>query len=558
MIAKNWEKILKMSKTKKLLSFVFALLLSVSLFAGCNLVQVNNAVYYEEVVAEIVYDDNTKQFTFDDLLNAYNSYGYQYVQNGSTTEEAIKSTVDTMIDRYILLEELKKQITLSEDDLNALRRDTYEQINSTLQEQEDTIREEWDMVPEEGEDTEEDTELLRDAYEAYEPTLQLENGMLTRVIEPETNVDLTPAGEFEQIVTDEAVSAEAMKRYMEELRASAEAEGLEGLTNQELLDKEIDRIYEVLVENAYLEQYQEEYINELPVSTQEVVDRYKELYLSDYYTYSANVDAYHTAMRSDASSVYYHPVANKYLSVTHILIKFSEEQNQEIAELNSLLEANSITQEVYDYRLELIKNQTVVTYNEENGDVATKSAEAVYNEVAANVNQYSKNTETGFELRANAFNDYIYKYNDDTGIVNSDYAYVVNLTEEDGFSDIMISEFTDAARALYEDEDAGKGAISNLVFAEFSDGEFGYHIILNLGVVQNLVEPGNLDSLTWQDLYEHKTQPSSNKSLFEQIYDELDLDSSRANTRMSQLVSTAKLQIQVINKYESVYKTLWD
>lgn len=547
-----------MSKTKKLLSFVFALLLSVSLFAGCNLVTVNNSVYYDEVVAEIVYDDSTKEFTFEDLLNAYNSYGYQYVQNGSTTEEAVKSTVDTMIDRYILLQELKKQITLTEAELNQLKRDTYDQMNDTLLELEDTIREEWNLTRVDGEEESTEDTSLRDAYEAYEPTIELENDMLVRIIAPETNIDLTPAGNFEQVVTDESVSAEAMKRYIRSLRDSAESEGLTDLTNEELIQKEVDRIYDLLVENEYLQKYSDEYVNTLPVSTDEVVARYKELYAQDYYTYLANVDAYHTAMRSDASGVYYNPVANKYLNVTHILIKFSDEQNSEIAELDSLLTANSITQEVYDYRLSLIKNQTVVTYNTEDGGVATKSAEAVYNEVYDAVNQYSKNTGTGLVLRAQTFNDYIYKYNDDTGIMNADYAYVVNLTDEEGFDDIMIPEFTEASRELYTNPEAGDGAISDLVFAEFSDGEYGYHIIMDLGVVKNLVEPGNLANITWQTLYNHKTQPSSNMSLFEEIYDELDLDSSRASTRMSQLVSTAKLEVQKINKYESVYKTLWD
>ena len=292
------------------------------------------------------------------------------------------------------------------------------------------------------------------------------------------------------------------------------------------------------------------------------------MYLRDQAKYTNNLTAYYTQMKSDASSVYYHPVSNAYLQVTHILVKFSEDQNTQIAQLNSQLESNTISQSVYDYRLQLIKNQTVATYENEAGETVTMPYETMYNNLynaVYSVGNYGAKVQTQTELveRAKLFDQYLYKYNEDTGIVNSDFAYVVNLqdlSDTYGVSDIMIPEFTDAARELYTDTtNYGLGTISQPVFAEFSDGEYGYHVILNLGVVSNIVTPGNINNVTWQALYGKTTQPSLDKTIFHVIYDDLDLDSDLASTQMSQMVSTVKAQEVVTYKlYTSRYKSLWE
>lgn len=535
---------------------MFALVMSLGILAGCNLVKVNTEVYYSQIVAEVVFQNQTKTFTMKELLNAYNSYGYQYVDNGSTVEEAVKSTMDTMINRAILVQELKKQITLSDPEIQELWRETFSNVNKSILGIEEEIVAQWELGVEDGEDNKTETKPLRDAYKPFEATYELKNGSLVRVVTP-TQIDPTPAGSFVQTITDVKISKEALKRYTQTLRDAAKLEGKTNQTDQELLQEEINRVYSVLEENKYISKFQEDYLNSTSVTTQEVVSRYKDLVRRDYFKYATNQKAYFTDMRSDSTKVYYHPETNKFLNVTHILVKLSAQQNAQIGELEKQLKANSITKEVYETRLQTIKDATMVKYNNEEGDVLQKSLHSVYNEVESAVNQYSNLTETGFTLRAQAFNDMLYKYNDDTGIMNRDFAYVVNLTDEEGFDNIMIPEFTNASRELHTNSSKGKGSISDLVFAEFADGEFGFHIIMNLGVVENLVSYQNLNNITWQALYNQKTQPSSNKSIFDLIYAELNLDANKASTRMNEIVATAKGQIEKIKLYEKVYESLW-
>ena len=82
-----------MKKFGKLL--ICLLLTSSFAFSGCSLVQRNVEKYLNRTVATAGEIEISKQ----DLISAYNSTGYQYVQyQGYTTEEALKTTIDGLID----------------------------------------------------------------------------------------------------------------------------------------------------------------------------------------------------------------------------------------------------------------------------------------------------------------------------------------------------------------------------------------------------------------------------------------------------------------------------
>jgi hypothetical protein len=227
---------------KKLFTYIFSLLLCVTMFAGCNLISLNKGKYYEQTVAQIVYDKNHKQsFSMQDLLEAYNNYGNQLTQNNQeiTGEEVLKQTAELMVQRYMLVQEIKKEISLTTEEKNVLKRQTYEHINTTLAGYEDKIRVEWDrdVVEETTEEAEEET--LRAEYTPYEPTVVKEyyeenvNGSvqlkhrLVRVEEETEDEDTTDPGEFKQAVTDADISAEAWKRYVKDLQENYEDLGKE-------------------------------------------------------------------------------------------------------------------------------------------------------------------------------------------------------------------------------------------------------------------------------------------------------------------------------------------
>lgn len=531
---------------KKILTYIFSLCLCIMVFAGCSLVQLNASKYYKQTVAEIVYSkDKTYEFTMEDLLQAYNNYGYQLAQNNSssssssssmTSEEILTKTAELMVQRHLLVEMIKEELgDLSTEEKNYIKRQTYDSINSQLASLEDTIRVEWDRKISEDETKEDESTSLRASYTVYKPTVEKVveekevNGTtklvteLKRVTDDE-EIDGTDPGEFKQVVTDEDISKEAWKRYMKTLQENNENLGKK-YSDEKAFEKEIDRIYNLLVENRYISKYQTAITNGLEITAEAAVESYKEKYKRDYEKYANDEAAYHSAMSEDASSVYYHPNSgNEYIYVTHILFKFSDEQTAEIANLKKLYQSNSISKEVYEARLEEVQSleNTVVKY-EENGVTKTTSAALAYQDVLNNVGKYDKDIQ--FEARAKEFNTYIYKYNDDEGIMNKDFAYVVNL--DTSVTDKMVKSFADESRRLQKEE--GVGAMSKPILTDY-----GYHIILNLGPVKNVVEYENIDNITWETLYNVKTQPSSEKTLFHVEYDAINTDS----TRLSQVLSS--------------------
>ena len=550
---------------KKFITYIFSLLFCVTMFAGCSLIQLNPTKYYSQTVAQIVYDKNNKvNFTMKDLLEAYNNYGYQLQQNNSTlsSEDALKQTAELMVQRYMLVKEIKNQIgELTQGEKNVLMRETYEHINTTLASLEDEIRVEWDRVVNE-DDKDEDSSTEEEGpteYQEYKPTVERVyyeeevndvtkyKSKLVRVEEEKEPEDESDPGEFVQNITDADVSAEAWKRYMKTLQKNNEELGIK-LSDEKAFEKEINRIYGVLEENKYISKYQEHLTKNLEIDSTSVVESYKQKYKRDYELYSNNESAYHTAMANDASTVYYHPNSgNEYVYVTHVLLGFSDETLAKIKNLEKLYQSNSIEKSVYEAKLKQLQNieTTMIDYYDENGNKKQISAQLAYEEIYNNVSKYDK--DVNFELRAKEFNKYIYKYNTDQGILNRDFAYVVNL--DTNVEDQMVKEFADEARRLQKKE--GVGAMSEPILTEY-----GYHIILNLGPVTNVVEYNNIDNLTWEALYNVKTQPSSEKTLFHVEYDALNSDETKVNAILTSLVNDLAAQVEVVNYWEKRYLTL--
>ncbi len=547
---------------KKILSCLFSLVICVLMLAGCNLTELNKSKYYSQVVTEIVYaDNNTKKFTMEDFYWTYVNYGYQYVQNGSKMEDALESTAKLMVQRYMLVEEIKTKLTLTDNEKNTLKKQAYDNINAQLKELETEIRVEWDRVVNEPEKNEEEKTSLRAEYTEYEPTIKMstdENGLnpyLERVVDEDEEIVSDP-GEFVQNITDEDVSKEAMKRFKKQLKENNENLGKK-VKEEDLLKNEINRIYGILEENKYISKYQTTVLNSSDINSQAVVNAYIEKYKRDYEKFANNKTAYHAAMGSDASAVYYHPNSgNEYMWVTHILFKYSDEQTKQIEKLKADLKSNTIDEYYYNTKMEEITSMenTLVKYVNDAGEIVTTNIESAFEDIKQGVNKYD--ADIYFTERAKAFNSYIYKYNDDEGIMNKDFAYVVNL--DTSVEDKMVKEFADEARSLYK-KDITRGADSkgSMSIAPVKT-EFGYHVLLNLGPVKNIVEYNNINNLTWQALYNVKTQSSSNKTIFNYEYDTLKLDESLVSNYLNNVIDDLTATAKKINYYPDRYLKIFD
>ena len=318
-------------------------------------------------------------------------------------------------------------------------------------------------------------------------------------------------------------------------------------SEEKVFSEEVNRIYAILEENKYISKYQEVIQDGLEIAANAAVESYKEKYKRDYELYHNNEKAYHEAMGSDASQVYYHPNSgNEYVYITHVLFKFSDEQTKEIEKLKKLYQSNSISKEVYEARLEEVQDidKTVVKYVE-NGEVKTTNATMAYQDMLNGVNKF--NADMKFEQRAKEFNKYLYKYNDDEGIMNADFAYVVNL--DTNVTDKMVKPFADEARRLHKEE--GIGAMSEPILTDY-----GYHVLMNLGPVKNVVEYGNIENLTWEALYNVKTQPSSEKTLFHVEYDAINSDSTKITNILNSKIADITAKAEVIKYWEKRYLTL--
>ncbi len=94
---------------KKILSLVLVLIMCVSVFAGCSLFEINEKNYYETVVATLTYNDGVvDNIDKRELLLAYSSYGYNYVQNyGYSYEKAIDETLKSIVDQRATIKAVK-------------------------------------------------------------------------------------------------------------------------------------------------------------------------------------------------------------------------------------------------------------------------------------------------------------------------------------------------------------------------------------------------------------------------------------------------------------------
>ena len=90
---------------KKFLTIACTLVLCLVCLTGCSWLEIDRQKYYNDVVVSI----GNKNFYKKDLIEAFSNYGYQYYESyGYGLEESVNYTIGSMIDRWLLLEEVKK------------------------------------------------------------------------------------------------------------------------------------------------------------------------------------------------------------------------------------------------------------------------------------------------------------------------------------------------------------------------------------------------------------------------------------------------------------------
>ena len=510
-------------------------------FAGCNLVEVNQVEYLNQIVARVGTDT---EITKEDLINAYSSYGYQYVESyDMTVEEALEKTLELLVNRKLVVAYARENYTFNQSEINDLFQRSYDYINEQIAEIEADVRSEWSRpAPEEAEEEEAAAENER-VFKPYEQLFELVGG---RVVKIETDDILdenaAPIGAFVQHISEEDVSAEAYNRYIKKLIESEYGKNLSTVSG-EVLQREIERIYEIYEDNEYITKLEEIFNDNLTISDADILARYKELVRADYVKYNNNVSSYITDVKA-GNTIYYHP-SEEFLYVSHILVPYSEEQKAVLTQAKTDLESGIITQLDYNaIEANLASAISGYVFDAEGNQTETlTSIDDIYAEILASVS-----AEPTLTLKAEAFNELIYKYNTDSGILNKEFYYT---TAIDSANDTMVAVFADASRDLYE-LDAGilSGRLSAPVLSEY-----GWHIIFYSRPVTNLVAYSSLESINIEKLFTSRLNEGVNKSWYNLVYD--NITAATFETYQNSLIATLRQGVE-ITVYSKTYKDLID
>lgn len=547
---------------KKILSLLVTIGMSFSLLVGCNLFSINPDKYYSQVVASAGGHD----FTMLDLLEAYDLYGSNYTNNGSSYEEAIKSSLDDMIDKALLIDYIKENnlVTLTDADYNDIKLSVHESIQSSLTSFEEQIKVERGLAEEE--DEEEDTSKTEDTTFVSKFVIDQDKLNSTGVFDIKRVVNTDPdygkdPGEFVQLmdIAYPDISEEAMSRYIKTLKSKARQYNRSD-NEEDVKEYEYNRLTRIFTENKYIEILQENYYQDIDVAKKAVVDKYVSDYADDYVTYNGENYTYNTTMSGYASSyagdMYYHPEVN-YMSVTHILLKYDTATDTKIKQLEKKLNENNpdYTEEDYEEDVRKLSESMVISY-EENGETRTATAATIFARI-----QNEMNNIESYDLvnRAKKFYELIDIFNQDEGIESAEYGYLIplNITDKNGASDSMIEEFAEDSRALNEANPAGGNISEELVL-----GSYGYHIIFNMGEIKSLFSveemkhPEEHFEKIWSTLYKTTVTLTTDETIFDRIYEDLDNSDSLFNTYAENLTKSAKSGLE-ITKYESRYDDLW-
>ncbi len=553
---------------KKFFTLAFVCLICFSfVLTGCNLFPQNQAKYLNApVVTFQTADDENITITKQDLITAFNSYGASLVNSyGYTMQDAIDATIDILINREVMLDAAKQNVVFGNGDLNDIWQDAYDTIISNLASYESNVIKEWKLdIPSSLEEEESDDK----AYVPYKKKAEIvcENGQyVIKLKDTNTQVDQNVElyyDEGEEISSlietvnkkitsssNKDVLTEAKRQYIEALKTSEKGQGLSTNSN-EVFEREVQRIYDTVVENKYIEIYEDSIRGDNDISNISVSQVLRKLtndMLASYTKYSLNTTQFNTDMLDNRESVNY-VINENYFYVNHILLKYDESSTTTIENLEKAYKNGTISVKAYKDALE-VEAEKIVVKNIQTGKSTNYNPFDIYKQLT------SEMTGVSDEKKTEIFKDYIYTYNEDTGNMNADYCYVIGKDDSR-----MVETFTETSRKLWDNGDGEYGAIDYCV------SEYGIHIIFYAGVITNpftIVDPNNFNlETTNQDQLNEiintiKTtllNNFNNKTLFDKVYEELETDNYSIFENMN--LDVLKKNIKNLVVHSSNYKDL--
>lgn len=480
----------------------------VSVFAGCSLVEIDNERYLNATVATIEYESGqTENITKRELLTAYNSYGYYYVQNGASTQEAVKETIETIIDRKLTVKAVKdyyknsQEKELNENETTYLWDETYDAMFENIK----TYFEEIVDVPETAEEAEEAENAS--VFKQYQATVGLEykdivdeNGNVVeenklvivkksisesvrksytarQVGSDYVNYELEKSGSypFKESLYNKLMSLKeagtessrswtsAINNYIEDIKENYEYQNF--ASDKDAFMFEIDRVYNILKENYYAEKYAEIYNGQTSslvsnITVDEILKTYSKNVRTDYTKYEIEEGDFAADILKDVSSIDYVKKGTNYFYLSYIKFEIDTDR---LAELEELKNSGGTV----DYEAEVAKvyQNAYAQERNANGELTgqTKTASYLANKIKG---ELDKEYWTVERLNNGSAESVAEKQNA-TELGLSDEQYVNKLNDE------IALEKAEAFRPyfyLYNADDTYKNADYNAVFGVDNSG----------------------------------------------------------------------------------------
>lgn len=495
------------------------------MFAGCGLLQTNQAAEYDQTAILV---DGTV-ITKKDIKNAYDTYFSSYYN--SYSDKAFDKMIEDLITERLLLNKANSliesgEIVLTPTEKNYIYDQTFKAIIKNLESFEEDAKKLLGLTAEEDDEEEKLTDSQY-VYTEYSPSAIVEYNEETGKYEVKIKVQYLVAktdedGEIEyeyvdekeyssyvepeelldfssfvyeklssEDATEKTVAQEAYRLYLARLLKNEDGRGL-SKDESSVFERELKRIYDIIYKNFVTTKLYLYTVKDIDVTEQEILNYYVAKVKETYERYQENPDLFATeVMKSireanlygsygsksfSIEDVLYVPdVEETYFMVYHIIVKFSDEQVDRINEAYKAWKDGTSSEEEYNKVLEEEKSKIRLNERDEEGTIIVKSTDdnaKTFDEMMTELQAELAEATTAYE-KGDIFNKYLYKYSTDAGSLQIQkdyfggehtnwYGYVVGTEDKGSYLD----EFVDEARKLYNEGAGQLGDISDKFYME--------------------------------------------------------------------------------------------
>lgn len=454
-----------MMNIKKFLAVILVTIIAITVFAGCDVITKNEERDYNQSLATVKYAGLTSTVTKGEFNESFNSLAYYYVYYyGYTVDEAADAILDSLAQRKLLILYVRDEIAklnskpntvnvselLTEVEKNEAVKSANESMSKWYKQVFEELWKEANSTDDTTDDTKDDDKVDETDKIAARPTRPAK-----KEAEVNYNAELKP----------EDAEIKFFEKAKKDLYTEKEWEELNKVEGKvDYVDKALNELKKQLADNyksydyylnsAYetqlISKYKRELVKDFNPDDTAIRAEYERYVSLNKEKFSIETEAnYKSAISSSLTNTVYHPTSEHgYGYVFNILFKFSDEQSTELKNFTAGQPDKTIVEK---YRAQLAKKIEVMKSNPdydpdevceecEKAQKDNKDPNKYCTKEKCNARLYEvdgegiikkynvmevieklKNELTGksFEEQREIATQYVYMYNDDTGMYNT-------------------------------------------------------------------------------------------------------------------------------------------